>query len=53
MMLDKISGGAGGGTRTHTMFPPKDFESFTSAYSITPAYIKPTMNAVISQTDAA
>ena len=31
--------GAGGGTRTHTMSPSTDFESVTSAYSITPAYI--------------
>lgn len=30
--------GADGGTWTHTMFPSKDFESFTSAYSITSAY---------------
>ena len=31
--------GAGGGTRTHTMSPSTDFESVTSANSITPAYI--------------
>ena len=30
--------GAGGGTRTHTMSPSTDFESVTSANSITPAY---------------
>lgn len=30
--------GADGGTWTHTMFPSKDFESFTSAYSITSAH---------------
>ena len=30
--------GAGGGTRTHTMLPPTDFESVTSTNSITPAY---------------
>ena len=30
--------GAGGGTRTRTMSPPTDFESVTSANSITPAY---------------
>ena len=29
--------GAGGGTRTHTVSPPTDFESVTSANSITPA----------------
>ena len=29
--------GAGGGTRTHTMSPSTDFESVTSANSITPA----------------
>ncbi len=29
--------GAGGGTRTHTMSPPTDFESVTSTNSITPA----------------
>ena len=29
--------GADSGSRTHTMFPSKDFESFTSAYSITSA----------------
>ena len=29
--------GAGGGTRTHTVLLPTDFESVTSAYSITPA----------------
>ena len=34
--------GADGGSRTHTMFPSKDFESFTSAYSITSAYATPT-----------
>ncbi len=33
--------GAGGGTRTHTMSPSTDFESVTSANSITPAYIRP------------
>ena len=33
--------GAGGGTRTHTMSPSTDFESVTSANSITPAYISP------------
>ena len=32
--------GAGGGTRTHTMSPPTDFESVTSTNSITPAYTK-------------
>ena len=32
-----ISGGAGGGTRTHTESPPADFESATSTNSITPA----------------
>ena len=32
-----ISFGAGGGTRTHTMSPSTDFESVTSANSITPA----------------
>ena len=31
--------GADSGSRTHTMFPSKDFESFTSAYSITSAYL--------------
>ena len=31
-------GGAGGGTRTHTGISPTDFESVTSANSITPAY---------------
>ena len=31
--------GAGGGTRTHTMSPSTDFESVTSANSITPAYL--------------
>ena len=31
--------GAGGGTRTHTMSPSTDFESVTSANSITPASI--------------
>ena len=30
--------GAGGGGRTHTVSPPRDFESRTSANSITPAY---------------
>ena len=30
--------GAGGGTRTHTVLLPTDFESVTSANSITPAY---------------
>ena len=30
---------AGGGTRTHTMSPPTDFESVTSTNSITPANI--------------
>ena len=30
--------GAGGGGRTHTVLPPLDFESSTSANSITPAY---------------
>lgn len=30
-----------------------EYGSVASAYSITPAYIKPIMNAVISQTDAA
>ena len=29
--------GAGGGTRTHTVSPPADFESATSTNSITPA----------------
>lgn len=29
--------GAGGGGRTHTVSPPRDFESRTSANSITPA----------------
>ena len=29
--------GAGGGTRTHTVSPPTDFESVTSTNSITPA----------------
>ena len=29
--------GAGGGTRTHTVLLPTDFESVTSANSITPA----------------
>ena len=29
--------GAGGGTRTHTLSPTTDFESVTSANSITPA----------------
>ena len=29
--------GAGGGTRTHTVSLPTDFESVTSANSITPA----------------
>ena len=32
-----FSVGAGGGTRTHTMSPSTDFESVTSANSITPA----------------
>ena len=32
--------GAGGGTRTHTLSPTTDFESVTSANSITPAYLK-------------
>ena len=31
--------GAGGGGRTRTVSPPLDFESSTSANSITPAYI--------------
>ena len=31
--------GAGGGTRTHTVSLPTDFESVTSANSITSAYI--------------
>ena len=35
--------GAGGGTRTHTMSPSTDFESVTSANSITPAYISPSL----------
>ncbi len=30
--------GAGGGGRTRTVSPPRDFESRTSASSITPAY---------------
>ncbi len=33
--------GAGGGTRTHTVSPPTDFESVTSANSITPAISLP------------
>ena len=32
-----IRDGAGGGTRTHTVLLPTDFESVTSANSITPA----------------
>ena len=32
--------GAGGGTRTHTLSPTTDFESVTSANSITPAYLQ-------------
>ena len=31
--------GAGGGTRTHTVLLPTDFESVTSANSITPAIV--------------
>lgn len=31
--------GAGGGTRTHTVSLPTDFESVTSTNSITPAYL--------------
>ena len=31
--------GAGGGGRTRTVSPPLDFESSTSANSITPAFI--------------
>ena len=34
-----LRSGAGGGTRTHTMSPSTDFESVTSANSITPAFI--------------
>ena len=34
-----FSVGAGGGTRTHTMSPSTDFESVTSANSITPARV--------------
>ena len=34
---DPIRFGAGGGTRTHTVLLPTDFESVTSANSITPA----------------
>ena len=32
--------GAGGGTRTHTLSPTTDFESVTSANSITPAHLQ-------------
>ena len=32
--------GAGGGTRTHTLSPAKDFESSSSANSNTPAYTR-------------
>ena len=35
-----IQHGAGGGTRTRTMSPSTDFESVTSANSITPAYLQ-------------
>ena len=31
--------GAGGGGRTHTVSPPTDFESVSSANSNTPAYV--------------
>ena len=39
--------GAGGGTRTHTMSPSTDFESVTSANSITPAKIFPDYYTII------
>ena len=32
-----LHSGAGGGTRTHTVLPPTDFESVSSANSNTPA----------------
>ena len=36
-LLTKADFGAGGGGRTRTLSPGLDFESSTSAYSITPA----------------
>ena len=32
--------GPGDGSRTRTVFPPRDFKSLASAYSATPGYIK-------------
>ena len=37
-LIHKIKN-AGGGGRTRTVLPPRDFESRTSANSITPAFI--------------
>ena len=36
--ISKANFGAGGGGRTHTMLPSRDFESRASANSTTPAY---------------
>ncbi len=48
MLNDKVLWTAGGGTRTHTLLPRRDFESRASADSATPAgvmdYLLPTFN---------